>query len=62
MEDKAMLILADLYCPICEKTANEKGRNGLTLCDKHGWIEPVRAITLAVKSHKGLTTTLKNNN
>jgi hypothetical protein len=55
-----MLILADLYCPICEETATKKGRNGLVLCLKHGWIEPVRAITLSVKRHKGLTTTLNN--
>ena len=55
-----MLILADLYCPICEETATKKGRNGLVLCIKHGWIEPVRAITLSAKRHKGISTTLKN--
>lgn len=55
-----MLILADLYCPICEETAKKKGRNGYALCSKHGWIEPIRAISLAVKRHKGLHTTLKN--
>jgi len=28
---------------------------------ENGWIEPIKAITLAVKRHKGLTTTLQNN-
>lgn len=56
-----MLILADLYCPICEETATKKGKKGFALCSKHGWIEPIRAITLAVKRHRGLTTTLTDN-
>ncbi len=55
-----MLTLQDLHCPICQKTAKEESK-GMILCIKHGWIEPIKAITLAVKRHKGLTTTLKNN-
>jgi len=54
-----MLTLNDLHCPICQKTAKEESK-GMILCHKHGWIEPIKAITLAVKRHKGLTTTLKN--
>lgn len=48
-----MLILSDLYCPICKEAVNKKGRNGLVLCSLHGWIKPIRAISLiAVKQHK----------
>ena len=48
-----MLILNDLHCPECGKTAVKKGRNGLVLCSLHGWITPIRAISLnAVKQHK----------
>ena len=48
-----MLILNDLYCPMCGKKATKKGRNGLVLCSLCGWITPIRAISLnAVKQHK----------
>lgn len=45
-----MLTLNDLTCPICGQATIKKGRGGFTLCASHGWIKPVRAISLnAVK-------------
>lgn len=49
-----MLILSNLYCPICQEVATKKGHNGLVLCSLHGWIKPIRAISLiAAKQHNG---------
>lgn len=49
-----MLILNDLHCPICQTAATKKGRNGFVLCSLHGWVIPIRAISLnAAKQHNG---------
>lgn len=49
-----MLTLNDLHCPICGKEATKKGRNGFVLCSLHGWVTPIRAISLnAAKQHNG---------
>ena len=45
-----MLTLQDLHCPICGNGAVKIGKGGLVLCLLHGWIKPVKAISLnAVK-------------
>ena len=48
-----MLTLSDLHCPICKGAAIKKGKGGLALCSLHGWIIPVKIITLnAAKQHR----------
>ena len=48
-----MLTLQDLHCPICGNGVVKIGKGGLVLCLLHGWIKPVKAITInAVKQHR----------
>ncbi len=49
-----MITLHDLHCPICGNGAVRIGKGDIILCLLHGWIKPVKAITLnAAKQHNG---------